>query len=166
MADDPLTAFIEIPKGSRNKYEYDADLGGIKLDRLLFSSVVYPTDYGFIPKTCAKDGDELDVLVCVSEPTFPGCLIEVKPIALFRMSDEKGRDDKVVCVPLEDPQWNKLEQLEDLDEALRNEITHFFTIYKDLEEKEVEVDGWYARDEALEAIEDARQRFDGDGGGG
>src|ERR671914_1372464 len=157
--DSTFTAFVEIPKGSRNKYEYDEDVGAIKLDRFLFSSMVYPTDYGFIPHTKALDGDALDALVCVSEPTFPGCIIEVKPIALFRMSDEEGPDDKVVCVPLEDPAWNKLEQLEDLDEALRNEITHFFTIYKDLEEKKVDIDGWYEREEAFKAIDDARRRF-------
>ena len=116
VPDEPLTCFVEIPKGSRNKYEWDAELHAIKLDRLLFSSVVYPTDYGFIPRTLGLDGDPLDAMVCVSEPTFPGCLIEVKPIALFRMQDDKGQDDKVLCVPLEDPGWNALERLEDLDE--------------------------------------------------
>ena len=103
MADQPLTCFVEIPKGSRNKYEYDEQLGAIKLDRLLFSSVVYPTGYGFIPNTLGEDGDALDAMVTVTEPTFPGCVIEVKPIALFRMEDEKGVDDKVLCVPLSDP---------------------------------------------------------------
>src|SRR3954453_1393406 len=109
-----LTAYIEIPKGSRNKYEWDADLGGIKPDRLLYSSIVYPTDYGFFPKTLAGDGAELDVMVCVSEPTFPGCRIRVKPTRLFKMADEKGEDEKILCVPLEDPGWNTLERLEDL----------------------------------------------------
>ena len=106
MAEQELTVVIEIPKGSRNKYEFDHELGGIKLDRFLFSSVVYPTDYGFIPDTLGLDGDPLDVMVCVSEPTFPGCVIPVKPIALFKMRDEKGEDDKIVCVPTHDPGWN------------------------------------------------------------
>jgi inorganic pyrophosphatase len=164
VAEDSLTCIVEIPKGSRNKYEYDEDLGGIKLDRLLFSSVVYPTDYGYFPDTLAADGDPLDVLVCLSEPTFPGCIIPVKPIGLFRMEDEKGQDDKVVCVPLQDPAWNKLEKVDDLDEALRNEIAHFFEIYKDLEKKKTEVHGWYGVKEAEEAIEDARRRYEENGG--
>src|SRR6266487_6731446 len=114
---------VEIPKGSRNKYEWDEELQAIKLDRFLFSSMVYPTDYGFIPDTLALDGDPLDAMVCVSEPTFPGCVIPVKPIALFKMEDDKGIDDKILCVPLQDPAWNTLDQLEDLSEALRDEIT-------------------------------------------
>ena len=114
MAERSLDVIIEIPKGSRNKYEYDHETDSIKLDRFLFSSVVYPTDYGFIPDTLGQDGDPLDVMCCVSEPTFPGCVIEAKPIALFRMEDDKGIDDKVLCVPLTDPGWNTLETLDDL----------------------------------------------------
>src|ERR687884_1235022 len=95
--EEPLHCLVEIPKGSRNKYEWDAELGAIKLDRFLFSSVVYPTDYGLIPDTLAADGDPLDAMVCVSEPTFPGCVITVDPIALLEMRDEKGEDEKVVC---------------------------------------------------------------------
>jgi inorganic pyrophosphatase len=160
MAEDqPLHCFVEIPKGSRNKYELDKELGKIKLDRFLFSSVVYPTDYGFIPDTLGLDGDPLDAMVCVSEPTFPGCVIEVKPIALFRMEDDKGIDDKVLCVPLADPGWNKLERLEDIPEQLRDEIAHFFEIYKTLEQKAVRVDGWYPLEDALAEIEASRQRF-------
>jgi inorganic pyrophosphatase len=158
MADEPLTCFVEIPKGSRNKYEYDHEAGGIKLDRFLFSSMVYPTDYGFIPDTLGLDGDPLDAMVCVSEPTFPGCLIDVKPIALFRMEDDKGVDDKVLCVPLQDPAWNHLEELDDLPEQLCQEIAHFFSVYKDLEQKKVKVDGWYSRGDALTEIEAARKR--------
>ena len=154
-----LHVVVEIPKGSSNKYEWDEELGAIKLDRLLFSSVVYPTDYGFIPRTLGLDGDPLDAMVCVSEPTFPGCLIEVKPIALFRMQDDKGQDDKVLCVPLEDPGWNALERLEDLPKSFRDELTHFFSIYKDLEQKKVSVDDWYPRQDALDEIEAARERF-------
>ena len=158
MADEPLRCLVEIPKGSRNKYEYDHEYDVIKLDRFLFSSMVYPTDYGFIPDTLGLDGDPLDAMVCVSEPTFPGCMIEVKPIALFRMEDDKGVDDKVLCVPLQDPQWNTLEELEDISKQLRDEIAHFFSVYKDLEQKKVKVDGWYGREEALEEIDAARVR--------
>ncbi len=150
---------VEIPKGSRNKYEWDEELGAIKLDRFLFSSVVYPTDYGFIPDTLGLDSDPLDVMVCVSEATFPGCMIDVKPIALFRMEDDKGVDDKVLCVPLSDPGWNRMERLEDLPDQLRDEIAHFFSIYKDLEQKKVTVDGWYSREDAIEEIGNSRERF-------
>jgi inorganic pyrophosphatase len=158
MGEERLTVFVEIPKGSRNKYEYDHEAGGIKLDRFLFSSMVYPTDYGFIPDTLGLDEDPLDVMVCVSEPTFPGCLIDVKPIALFRMEDDKGVDDKVLCVPLHDPAWNTLEELDDLPDQLRQEIAHFFSVYKDLEQKKVKVDGWYSREDAWTEIEEARER--------
>ena len=150
---------VEIPKGSRNKYEWDEELGAIKLDRFLFSSVVYPTDYGFIPETIGEDGDPLDAMVCVSEPTFPGCVIPVKVIALFRMRDDKGVDDKVVCVPQEDPNWNQMEVLDDIPLFLRDEISHFFSIYKQPEGKHVMVDGWFPRDEALVAIEEAHERW-------
>jgi inorganic pyrophosphatase len=153
---------IEIPKGSRNKYEWDEELGAIKLDRFLFSSVVYPTDYGFIPRTLGEDGDPLDAMVCVSEPTFPGCVIRVKVIALFRMHDDKAVDDKVVCVPEHDPNWDFVQSKDDLPEPLRNEISHFFSIYKQPEGITVDVDGWFPREEALEVIEEARKRFDDD----
>jgi inorganic pyrophosphatase len=158
--DDPLLCFVEIPKGSRNKYEYDEEVGAIMLDRFLFSSMVYPTDYGFIPNTLGEDGDALDAMVCVSEPTFPGCVIPVKPIALFRMKDDKGVDDKVLCVPLSDPGWNTLENLDDLPDQLQDEITHFFSVYKDLEQKKVEVDGWHSREDAIKEIENARERYE------
>jgi inorganic pyrophosphatase len=151
---------VEIPRGSRNKYEWDEDLQAIRLDRFLFSSVVYPTDYGFIPETLAEDGDPLDAMVVVSEPTFPGCFIEIKVIALLRMRDDKGVDDKVVGVPLSDPNWKDVDRLEDLSDSLRDEIAHFFSIYKQLEHKTVEVDGWYPAEDAMETIEASRQRWD------
>ena len=161
--DPPLHVLVEIPKGSRNKYEWDEELQAIKLDRFLFSSVVYPTDYGFIPETCAADGDELDAMVCVTEPTFPGCIIPVKAVGIFRMTDDGAQDDKVVCVPHHDPNWSVVDELEDLPESLRNEIEHFFSIYKQPEKKTVEVQGWYPREEALEEIRKARARVaDGD----
>jgi inorganic pyrophosphatase len=150
---------IEIPKGSRNKYEWDEELQAIKLDRFLFASVVYPTDYGFIPETLGEDGDPLDAMVCVTEPTFPGCVIPVRVIALFRMRDDKGVDDKVVCIPEHDPNWRHVEKLEDLGEPLRDEISHFFSIYKQPEGIAVKVDGWFPREQALEVIEDAKERY-------
>ena len=159
MADQPLHCLVEIPKGSRNKYEWDEDVGAITFDRFLFSSVVYPLDYGMIPRTLAEDGDPLDAMVAVSEPTFPGCVIPVKPIALFKMKDDKGIDDKIICVPLQDPNWNECERLEDLPSQLRDEISHFFAVYKTLERKDVEVDGWYPREDALRVIEESRTRW-------
>jgi inorganic pyrophosphatase len=155
-----LRCLIEIPKGSRNKYEYDERLGGIKLDRFLFSSVVFPADYGFIPDTLGEDGDALDAMVLVGEPTFPGCVIEVRAIALLRMTDDQGQDDKVVCVPYQDPHWSGLERLDDIPSQLRVEIEHFFSIYKQPEGKEVEIQGFADRDEALAVIEAARERYD------
>ena len=152
-----LLAFVEIPKGSRNKYEYDQRLGQLILDRFLSSSTVYPTDYGYLIGYLGRDGDPLDALVCVSEPTFPGCVIPVKPIALFKMRDEKGEDDKIICVPLKDPGWNEAETLDDIPKQLQREISHFFSIYKELEGKAVEVEGWRSREEALAVIEDAKE---------
>jgi len=149
---------IEIPKGSRNKYEYDEKRRMLKFDRMLFSSVHYPSDYGFIPGTLGEDGDPLDVLVLVNEPTFPGCLIDARPVGLFVMYDEKGRDDKVLCVPKSDPLWNYIYALEQVPPHLLDEIEHFFTIYKDLEQKKVTVEGWKDRQAAIKIIEQAQRR--------
>jgi inorganic pyrophosphatase len=156
----PVHCLVEIPKGSRNKYTWDEALGGIKLDRFLFSSVVYPTDYGFIAGTLAPKGEPLDAMVCVSAPTFPGCVIPVRVIAVFRTTDERGQDDKLLCVPQEDPNWSGLERLEDLPAGLRAEIEHFFSIYKVPEGKSVEVHGWEDRDVAERLLEEARRRYE------
>ena len=150
---------IEIPKGSRNKYEYDEERKMLRFDRMLFSSVHYPSDYGFIPNTLGEDGDPLDVLVLVNEPTFPGCLIDARPVGLFVMYDEKGRDDKVLCVPVSDPLWNHIYSLEQVPPHLLDEIEHFFRIYKDLEQKKVKVEGWKDLDAAIKVIGQARLRF-------
>ena len=150
---------VEIPKGSRNKYEFDKERKVIKFDRILFSAVHYPCDFGFILVTLAEDGDPLDALVLVWEPTFPGCLIDVKPVGLFKMWDEKGRDEKILCVPLKDPLWNYIEDLNDVPPHLLKEIEHFFSIYKELEEKVTEVEGWGSRAEAIEIIKKARERY-------
>jgi inorganic pyrophosphatase len=157
--DEPLHCLVEIPKGSRNKYEWDEELGGIKLARFLFSSVVYPTDYGFIPETLGPKEEPLDAMVCVSAPTFPGCVIPVRVVAIFRTSDERGQDDKLLCVPKDDPSWAGLETLEDVPEQLRTEIEHFWSMYKVPEGLKVEIGGWDSREAALETIDNARRRW-------
>jgi inorganic pyrophosphatase len=158
--DRQLICMVEIPKGSKNKYEYDPVLGGIVFDRLLRTAAVYPADYGFLPETLGDDGDPLDVLVCLSEPTFPGCLIPVRPIAVFRMTDEHGVDDKLICVPTGDPNWSPLQDLEDLPSLLKAEIEQFFTVYKLLEDgKNVTTHGWGAQHEAAGILAAAQARF-------
>ena len=162
MSEEPLICMVEIPMGSRNKYEYDPELKAIKLDRFVSAAVVYPTDYGFVPDTLGLDGDELDVLVCVSEPTFPGCLVPVRPIGIFCMSDENGQDDKIVCVPIRDPQWNIYFECDELPQFVRDEIFHFFTVYKDLDlDRHSEPTGWRDRAAALAEIAEAQERFRG-----
>jgi inorganic pyrophosphatase len=156
---DVLHCRIEIPRGSRNQYEWDDHLGCIKLTRFLFASVEYPTDYGFIPRTVADDGEPLDVMVLVSAPTFAGCIIAARPVALLRTRDGGTLDDKVLCVPDGDPGWNRIDDLHDVPRGLIDEITHFFTIYKQLDGITVEVDGWRPRADALEVIEAARDRW-------
>jgi inorganic pyrophosphatase len=154
-----LHCLIEIPKGSRNKYEWDPDLQAIKLNRFLFSSVHYPTDYGFITDTIGPQGDALDALVCVNAPTFPGCLIEVRAVGVLRMDDEKGTSDKLVCVPHDDPGWDEVEDIEGLPSQLRSEIHHFYSMYKQPEGKEVEIHGWEDRGAAATAIDEGRRRY-------
>ncbi|MET1257870.1 inorganic diphosphatase [Flagellimonas sp. DF-77] len=163
MNGEEITSFdvlIEIPKGSRNKYEYDFDLKKIRYDRMIFSSMMYPADYGFIPETLALDGDPLDALVLVTEPTFPGCVMEVKPIGVFHMTDEKGPDEKIICVPVSDPVWNKVNDLEELNTHLIKEIEHFFKVYKDLERKKVDVGGFGNLEEAKETVLTSLERYE------
>jgi len=156
----PFDVLIEIPRGSRNKYEYDFAIKRMRFDRMLFSSMMYPADYGFIPETLALDGDPLDVLVLINEPTFPGCVMEVKPIGVFHMADDKGPDDKIICVPVSDPIWNSLENLSDINPHLLKEIEHFFQVYKDLENKKVDVGGWGNVEEAYDIIKECTDRFE------
>jgi inorganic pyrophosphatase len=156
---DTFDVLIEIPKGSRNKYEYDFELKKVRYDRMIFSSMMYPADYGFIPNTLALDSDPLDVLVLVAEPTFPGVVMEVKPIGVFHMADEKGPDEKIICVPVSDPIWNRLNDLDDVNGHLLKEIEHFFRVYKDLEKKKVDVGGWGNADEAKEIIRQCIERY-------
>ncbi len=162
MEVEKITTFdvlIEIPKGSRNKYEYDFELKRMRYDRMLYSSMMYPADYGFVPETLALDNDPLDVLVLVTEPTFPGCVIEVKPIGVFHMSDEKGPDEKIICVPVTDPVARNSNDLSDLNPHLIKEIEHFFRVYKDLEEKEVKIGEWGNAQEAREIVATCTERF-------
>jgi inorganic pyrophosphatase len=154
-----LWVIVEIPKGSRNKYEYDEEMGVFKLDRMLFSSVHYPADYGFIAETLGEDEDPVDALVMVGEATFPGVHINVKPIGLFKMWDEKGLDHKILCVPVSDPAWNWADEATDLPEHLLLEIEHFFSIYKDLEMKKTRVGGWEDAGTARRVIAEGRQRW-------
>ena len=154
-----VQVMVEIPKGSRNKYEFDKGMGMLRFNRMLFSAVHYPSDYGFIMDTLAEDGDALDALVLVWEPTFPGCLIEAKPVGVFNMMDENRPDAKVLCVPCADPNWNYINTLADVPPHLLKEIAHFFAIYKELESKKTGVEGWRNLDEAVRIIREAQDRF-------
>jgi inorganic pyrophosphatase len=150
---------IEIPKGQRNKYEVDHESGRIRLDRMLFTSTRYPHDYGFIEGTLGEDGDPLDALVLLEEPTFPGCLIRCRAIGMFHMRDEKGGDDKVLCIPAGDPRKDHIQDLSDISEFDLLEVKHFFETYKDLEPgKSVEGAHWTDRAGAEAEIEASRRR--------
>jgi len=128
-----INVIIEVPKGSRNKYEYDTEMGCIQLNRVLYSSMHYPGDYGLIPQTVSEDGDPLDVLVMVGGPSFPGCIIQARPIGLFRMLDSEEADDKVLAVPASDPLYRDYLEIADIPQHFLAEVAHFFTVYKDLE---------------------------------
>ena len=150
---------VEIPKGERNKYEVDHATHRIRLDRTLFTATQYPADYGFIDDTLGLDSDPLDALVLLSEPTFPGCVISCRTIGMFRMTDEAGGDDKLLCVPAGDPRQEHLRDIHHLSEYDRLEIQHFFEVYKDLEPgKSVEGATWCGRNQAEEEIEESRRR--------
>jgi inorganic pyrophosphatase len=155
---DEVIVLVEIPTGSRNKYEFDPALGGIVLDRRLFTSMSYPADYGFIEGTLGEDGDPLDALVLVGDPTFPGCRIRAHPMGVFHMIDEKGPDEKIICTSVRDPLWLHVEDINDLVPEFRDEIEHFFQVYKQLEKKKTATSGFGNRLEALEVIDTARLR--------
>ncbi len=155
-----LVAVIEIPRGSKNKYEVDHETNAVWLDRTLFTPMAYPAEYGFIEGTLGEDGDPLDALVMVDHPTFPGCHIKVRPVAAFVMSDEAGRDVKILCVPETDHRWSHVTDLGDVHKAVLNEIEHFFAHYKDLEPgKTVTVEGWEPLTKAEEEIKSAFERY-------
>ncbi len=156
---DIVTVVIEIPKGSRNKYEYDKDKESFILDRVLYSPVFYPTDYGFIPKSLYYDGDPMDVLVLLEHPTFSGCLVDVRPIGVLGMIDNGDKDYKILAVPVDDPHYNEVYDINDVSKHLLKEIEHFFSMYKHLEEKEVETLGWKGADIAKKEIIESLDLF-------
>ncbi len=159
-APEEIYAVVECLKGDRNKYEYDKDVPTVVLDRVLHSNVHYPGDYGFIPRSWYDDDDPFDVLVLVEDSTFPGCVIEARPVALMLMDDDGEQDDKVIAVPTADPRFDHIGDLSDLPQQTRDEIDEFFETYKNLEEgKRTETLGWEDRDAALAAIEHAQELY-------
>jgi len=161
--EDPfeIYAVVECLKGERNKYEYDKDIPGVVLDRVLHSNVHYPYDYGFIPQSYYDDEDPFDVMVLVEDQTFPGCVVEARPVALMKMDDDGEQDDKVIAVPTEDPRFDHIEDLDDIPQQTLDEIDEFFATYKNLEAgKEVETLGWEDKAAAKEAIEHAQELYD------
>jgi inorganic pyrophosphatase len=155
---------IEIPKGSRNKYEVDHETGKVKLDRYLYTAFGYPTDYGFIEDTLGEDGDPLDALVLLPESLFPGAALDARPVAMFQMTDEAGGDDKVLCVPAGDPRWDHVRDLGDIDDFELKAIEHFFVHYKDLEPgKFVKGSNWVGREEAEAEVQRSVERFKAQG---
>jgi inorganic pyrophosphatase len=151
---------IEIPKGSRNKYEVDHETGRVRLDRYLFTSMGYPTDYGFIEDTLGEDGDPLDALVLLPQALYPGVLVEARPVGMFKMVDEAGGDDKVLCVPAGDHRWDHIQDIGDVPEFELDVIKHFFVHYKDLEpNKFVKAADWVGRDEAEAEVQRSVERF-------
>jgi inorganic pyrophosphatase len=157
---DEVLYLIEIPKGSRNKYEWDEERRLLLFDRFLSSSTVFPTDYGFVAESLGPDGeDPLDVLVAVSEPTFPGCGVMARPVAVMELEDQGSRQPKVVCVPGEDPNWQQVSDLDDVPDQLVEEIAHFFVAYKKRENHDVKVTGWASGEVAARVIEEAYERF-------
>jgi inorganic pyrophosphatase len=156
-----VDAFIEIPKGSQNKYEFDKEAGVFRLDRVLYSPMHYPTEYGYIKDTLAEDGDPLDVMVLTTYPTFPGCVIETRVVGVLVMSDDKGQDEKLLGVADTDPRFAHVQSLEDVPPHILKEIAHFFEVYKDLEGKETKVEGWKGREDAERILKDAIARYKG-----
>jgi len=154
-----IEVVVEIPQGTRNKYEAD-EKGTIWLDRMLFTATRYPEDYGYVPHTLAEDGDPLDAMVLLEEPTFPGCHIHARPVGVFVMRDEEGMDAKLLCVPATDPRTAGITELDHIPHYALNEIAHFFSIYKEIEPgKGTEPGGWQPREVAEASVEEARQRY-------
>lgn len=156
---DTVTAVVEIPAGSKNKYELDKPSGLFRLDRVLFSAVHYPGDYGLIPRTLYEDGDPLDILVLINQPTFPGCLIDCRPLGVLRMTDRGEPDDKILGVPVNDPSFGEYFDIADLPQHTLKEIEHFFHVYKDLEGKGVEMKGWDKSEVAMRVIVESIDRY-------
>ena len=155
-----VTAVVEIPRGSRNKYELDKVSGQFRLDRVLFSAVHYPGDYGFIPRTLHEDNDPLDIIVSINEPTFPGCQIDCRPLGVLKMLDRGEPDDKIIAVPSNDPFYHDFFDIADLSQHYLKEVEHFFHIYKDLEGRRVEIVGWEKSEAAIGVILDSMERYE------
>ena len=154
-----LNAVIEVPKNSSNKYEYDAEFDVMRLDRVLYSAMHYPGDYGFIPSTLAEDGDPLDVVVLIGIPSHPGVVLDVRPLGFLEMTDDKGRDQKVLAVPINDPRFAQHTSLKDVGEHYLKEVANFFEVYKTLENKETIIEDWHDVDEAHELILECVERY-------
>jgi len=157
---DIVHAVIEVPKGSRNKYEYSKKAGLLKLDRVLYSAVMYPGDYGFIPRTLFEDGDPMDILVMINEPTFPGCVIEARPIGMFKMIDDDEKDFKILAVPATDPSFDDYHKMDDIPKHFPREMENFFLTYKQLQGTPVSTLGWATAEEAKESIQESRKLYD------
>lgn len=151
-APQEVNVVVEIPRGSSNKIEYDMELGIFRLDRVLYSPLYYPCEYGFVANTLFEDGDPLDILVLSTQPTFTGCLVVARPVGVLKMGDDKGQDDKILGVSAHDPRFERVTRLEDVSEHRLKEILHFFAVYKDLEDKEVRIYGWEGAEVAQELI--------------
>jgi inorganic pyrophosphatase len=165
MSDEIIDVVVEIPAGSRNKYEYDHEKHVMRLDRRLFSATVYPADYGFVPDTLGEDGDPLDAMVILEDPTFPGVWVRARPVGVFWMEDEAGPDAKLICMPEWDYMLPNVNDLGDLPPQMLNEIEHFFDVYKDLEpNKHASTNGFTGKDDAYRLIVEAKQRFLDNGG--
>lgn len=154
-----IDVFVEIPTGSQNKYEFDKENNVFRLDRVLYSPMHYPTEYGYIEDTLAKDGDPLDALVITSFPTFPGCVITSRIIGVLVMSDDKGQDEKLLAVPKDDPRFKEVQSLGDISPHILKEIEHFFTVYKDLEQKETKIEGWEDANFAINLYHECVERY-------
>jgi inorganic pyrophosphatase len=148
-----INVLIEIPAGSKNKYEFDKDMQAMILDRVLFASVQYPFDYGFVPNTLADDGDPLDGMVMMDQPTFPGCVIAARPIGMLEMIDGGDRDEKILCVPAEDPRYQNVTSLDDIASHRLDEVAEFFRTYKNLEKKVTEILGWQNVDKVMPLVQ-------------
>ena len=159
LSDLIVEAIIEIPGGSQNKYEYDKERGFLRLDRVLYSPVHYPTDYGYVPETLEEDGDPIDILVLVTNPTFPGCIIDSRVVGVLAMRDDKGVDNKLLAVPVKDPRFSHVGDLPDVPNHVLREIEHFFRTYKDLEGKESITMGWKSADEAARIFAKAQAAY-------
>jgi inorganic pyrophosphatase len=159
-APEIINVVIEITRESRNKYEYDEELDVIRLDRVVHTPMFYPTDYGFVPETRSDDGDHLDALVLITQPTFPGCVLKARPVGMLDLSDEAGQDWKIIAVAEDDPYYDKISDISDVNEHLKKEIKHFFQRYKDLEKnKETHVKNWHSKKETYDIIAQAHKKY-------